>query len=223
MEGVARYDPIAEFYHQRYKGTPLLLHYVGDVGGRRVLDIACGYGRAARELARRGAVVTGVDLSRELLDIARQRELDAPLGIAYLQGDCCSPDLLADELFDVITCSEGLADIDDLDGCLRTVARLLRIGGTFSFSIFHPCFPGSGSTAASWPADGGYHHEGWWAPTSPESHPGLRAKVGANHRTLSTYLNAVIRHGLLIAEIAEPVHPDFRLLPWQLIARCLRT
>ena len=81
-----------------------------------------------------------------------------------------------------------LTDIDDLGGLLANVARLLRSGGWFVFSLLHPCFPGWDSDApSSWPPDQGYYQEGWWLA----SNTGYRGQVGSSHRMISTYLNSL--------------------------------
>jgi SAM-dependent methyltransferase len=135
-------------------------------------------------------------------------------------------------MFHRIVCNHGLADIDDLDGTLATVARVLRPGGRFVFSILHPCFPGWDDDApSSWPRGDGYYAEGLVA--RPESrHPG---KVGSNHRMFSTYLNSAVHHHLTIEEVAEPAPgPNLRArqlaaqpgagpVPMFLVVRCLAT
>ena len=60
---------------------PRMLALAGDVAGRRVLDLGCGEGAYSRELARRGARVTGIDGSATLIDAARQRAEAAGLDI----------------------------------------------------------------------------------------------------------------------------------------------
>lgn len=203
----ARYDLITGFYlgvvgsDASDPSAATLLGLLGGVRGMRVLDLACGHGRITRELARRGGRVSGVDISEKLLELARDAEAAQPLGITYSRCDITSDHALRGETFDVISCNQGLADIDDLDGALHTVSRLLRRGGRFVFSILHPCFPGWDQDApSSWPPHGGYHAEGWWLA----SNPGIRGKVGANHRMLSTYLNTLRRHHLTIERTAEP-------------------
>ena len=207
MAPSARYDAIADLYAAAASdgaSEPVmarLLELVGNVSGRRVLDLACGHGRLSRELARRGAAVLGVDLSNALLDKARAVEAADRLGIDYVHLDAASPEALAGQTFDVVVSHFGLSDIDDLDGTLATVARVLRTGGLFVFSILHPCFPGWGEDApSSWPPEAGYYAEGWWLA----SNTGFRGKVGANHRTLATYLNALIEHNLAIDRVTEP-------------------
>jgi len=209
----ARYDAVADFYEDSnadsYTASPEveLFELVGDVIGQQVLDLACGHGRITRELARRGARVTGLDLSAVLLERARAIEDQAPLGITYERGDVASPQIFREVTFDGVVCHFGLSDIDDLDGALATVARRLRPDGWFVFSILHPCFPGWGSDiSASWAPGRGYDQEGWWA--SNAVHSRLRQQVGANHRMLSTYLNALTRHGLMLDSMIEPPTPD---------------
>jgi SAM-dependent methyltransferase len=230
----ARYDAVADFYEAGFSdaGDPVavvLLGLVGEVAGLGVLDMACGHGRVTRELARRGAAVTGLDLSRALLDKASAIEAADRLGIRYVHGDAASAPELEDAAFDAVVINFGLSDIDDLDGALATVARTLRPGGTFVFSILHPCFPGGATVSGAWPSDGRYYDEGYWVADGTAS--SLRRQVGANHRTLSTYLNTLSRYGLLVAEVAEPAPPpewaegeraDAARFPVFLVVRCLR-
>jgi len=129
----ARYDAVADFYTTAFDelDEPASAALLGPPAGLRVLDIACGHGRLTRELARRGAVVTGADISGVLIGRARAAERAAPLGIRYLHADVAAlaglrpaeqdrdePDLSGPEGtgFDAVTCNFGLSDIDDLDG-----------------------------------------------------------------------------------------------------------
>jgi SAM-dependent methyltransferase len=208
--------------------TAELLRLSGDVRGMRVLDAACGQGRVARELARQGAHVTGVDISAALLAKARALETDHPGRIGYIHADVTRTGVLGEQDFDGAVCNYGLSDIDDLDGLMATIARLVRPGGWFVFSLLHPCFPGWGRDAPSgWPPELGYFHEGWWLA----SNPGFRGKVGSQHRMLSTYLNSLACHGFAPEEVAEPVPgtewarrlPGAAPVPVYLVARCRRT
>lgn len=230
----ARYDAIADFYQAGWPDTytdptsVALFELLGPVAGKRVLDLACGHGRISRELARRGTRVVGVDLSGALLDRARALDADEPLPIAYVHGDAASRSLLEGEVFDAVVCSFGLSDIDDLDGAIATVARLLAPGGHFVFSLLHPCFAGGQDVSGSWPSWGSYHDESWWVAGGALS--SLRRQVGANHRMLSTYVNTVRGHGLVIDRLAEPRPPkewrerrlDAARFPVFLVARARR-
>jgi SAM-dependent methyltransferase len=210
---IARYDAFADFYTSGFDSiddsvSAALLSLLGPVAGLRVLDVACGHGRTTRELARRGAEVTGIDISGNLLARAREIELDEPFGIRYLHSDVTASGVLEKEVFDRATCSFGLSDIDDLNGAVATVAAALRPGGSFVFSILHPCFAGGQDISGSWPDTGSYYDEGRWTATRGRS--GLRQRVGASHRMLSTYHAALRRHGLWLEQIVEPLpRPDW--------------
>jgi SAM-dependent methyltransferase len=230
---VARYDQMADFYEERSgrsvsdPGTAALLDLAGDVSGRQLLEVACGQGRVARELARRGATLTGVDISAAMLAKARAYEAAEPLGICYRHADVTAPDVLEGQGFDGVVCNYGLSDIDDLDGLLANVARWLRPGGWFVFSLLHPCFPGWDSDApSSWPPDHGYFQEGWWLA----GNTGYRGRVGASHRMISTYVNSLTGHGLVLDRAAEPPPgPDMEQrrppgaapVPFYLVARAV--
>src|SRR5687767_8692255 len=111
---------------------------LGDVSGLRVCDLGCGQGKATRYLADQGAQVIGVDVSAKMLEIAQRYETAEPRGITYVQADVERPDALDLETFDGVVCNMALMDIPSLEPALRTVARILRPGGWFVFSIIHP-------------------------------------------------------------------------------------
>jgi SAM-dependent methyltransferase len=230
----ARYDAVADFYDAGFSDPhdpvlTALLELLGPPQGRRILDLACGHGRVARAVSRLGATVIGVDISVALLDKASGQEDVERLGIRYVHADAAAVPDLDDASFDAVLCNFGLADIDNLDGALATTRRVLRAGGSFVFSILHPCFAGTDTVAGTWPADGRYHDEGFW--TADSKYSTLRRQVGANHRTLSTYLNALSRHGLIITAMSEPSAPqewntderrDAARLPVFLVAHCTK-
>ncbi|MAF52605.1 MAG: class I SAM-dependent methyltransferase [SAR202 cluster bacterium] len=207
------YDDIAEWYDDRVRsawGHPgdesdllaMLTGLTGDVDGLDICDLGCGQGIVSRRFARMGARVVGVDISSRLLAIAAREESANPLGVEYVNDDAQSLSRLSGGSFDGVVCTWSMADIEDLDSCYRSVERILRPGGWFVFLITHPCFQGPGSRwvgAERVVVD--YFAEGFWRSENPD---GVRGKVGAHHRTLSTYLNGLVEAGLSLERLVEP-------------------
>jgi SAM-dependent methyltransferase len=218
-QALARYDKFAEWYEQWVVDKPPLIAEHADllpaVSGERVLDIACGQGRMSRYLAALGLEVTGVDISAAMLGKARAA---GPGDITYVRADITEhPSWWDGRPFDGCTCDLALMDIDDLAGTLSTVTTVLRPGGWFVASIVHPCHPGNARGRSSWPPEEGYESERWWI--SPDHSPeGVRIRVGATHRKLSTFLNALYDAGLEAERFVEPPAP----IPTYLLWRCLR-
>jgi len=106
-------------------------------GGDRVLDVACGYGRHAIHLARRGMRVTGLDLNAFFLRLATERSSEERVAVAFVRGDMRL--LPVRSAFDAAVClggSFGQFDSEDEDlALLRETAQALKPGGRFLLDI----------------------------------------------------------------------------------------
>lgn len=223
----ALYDDIAEWYDDYLRENalyqdvvlPTLLKLVGDVQGQRVCDLGCGQGWLTRALARQGAVMTGIDLSEQLLTIARQYEEQEPLGIFYRQDDAQHVEMFSESEFDGCMCIWSLADIPDHQKVFQSMWRLLKPGGWLIFALTHPCFE---APDARWimlddrraRAVHTYASEIFWK----SERGGVRTRVGASHRTLSTYLNTLASTSFVFEQMLEPVPAD-REIPSMLFVR----
>lgn len=122
---------------------PVLERLLGQVDGKRVLDVACGNGLTSRRLGRLGAQVTAFDISGNLIDLARGRTTPADGAIDYRVLDAGDADGLAglgEGTFDAALSNMALFDMAELDALFAGLAQLLKPGGAFVFSLMHPCF-----------------------------------------------------------------------------------
>jgi SAM-dependent methyltransferase len=114
---------------------PAVLSLAGEVAGLRVLDAGCGSGSHAAALVDRGAILTGIDASRGLLDIA-QRRLHGRAQL--LLADLNKPLPFKDASFDLVLASLVMHYLADWSLPLREFNRVLCAGGRLVFSTHHP-------------------------------------------------------------------------------------
>ena len=125
--------------------NPARLGYVAarvPLRGARVLDVGCGGGLLSEAMAREGASVLGLDLSDELIDIAKLHRLESRQAGAKLDLEyrVQSVEALADAepaSFDAITCMEMLEHVPEPGSILEACARLLKPGGTLVLSTIN--------------------------------------------------------------------------------------
>ena len=118
----------------------VLSQFLGGVSGKRVLDLGTGTGRAAMALAKRGAVVTGIDASSEMLGVARARAHDAALAIEFSEGDAHAL-AFGDASFDSAVCLRLLMHVPDWPRALSELCRVTQTRVVFDY-------PALGSTAS---------------------------------------------------------------------------
>jgi SAM-dependent methyltransferase len=117
---------------------PRLLACLGELKGRRVLDLGCGTGDDAREIAIRvgpGGSVLGIDLSEALIAEARQRWAGIGLPLEFAVGDagCLT---LPDASVDAVRIERLLMHVSDLGAVLREISRVLCRGGRLAVFDF---------------------------------------------------------------------------------------
>lgn len=182
----------------------LFLEVVPPSSGR-TLDLGCGEGRLARDLAAQGYDVVGVDASPTMLAAAREAAPEMELRIAD------AADLpFSDASFDLVVAFMSFQDVDDLTGAVRESARVLVPGGRLCLAIVHPV-NSAGSfaqrTAASpFVIDGSYLDESITDETFERD--GLAMRFVSRHRPLERYAYELAANGLLIELLREPKQPD---------------
>lgn len=180
---------------RQYLLNPALFSLLGDVRGKHILDAGCGQGYLARLLAKRGAIVTGVEPAVGLYNYAVQREKTAPLGITYLQQDLSLLDSFQ-QCFDFVIANMVFTDIPAYEAAIHNCIVALKQHGRLIFSILHPCFD---DPQANWDAKGYVEVREYFQERA------LPQTFGHFfHRILSSYLNLVIREGCNIQKVVEP-------------------
>lgn len=134
------WDPDSEF-KPLHQINPLRLGWIdglAPLAGKRVLDIGCGGGILSDSMARKGAEVTGIDLSSKALKVAQLHALEAGTkNVSYRE---VSAEALAQEQpasFDVVTCMEMLEHVPDPSSVVRACATLVKPGGWVFFSTIN--------------------------------------------------------------------------------------
>src|SRR6185369_4242679 len=113
---------------REFLNNPAFLAFIGDLEGRRVLDAGCGEGHNTRIFARRGARLTGVDLSSRMIELAEEEERREPLGIRYVNTSYAELGMFAGASFDTVVSSMALMDGPHFDRAIAECFRVLRPG-----------------------------------------------------------------------------------------------
>lgn len=179
-----------------------------DFRGRRVLDLGCGYGWHCGYAAEQGAAsVLGTDISQKMLEAAQERN-PGP-AIQYRQAameDLCFPD----GSFDVVLSSLAFHYVKEFGPLARSIAGWLVPGGSFVFSVEHPVFTAYGSQDWFYGPDGEILHfpvDNYYVEGRRDA-VFLGERVTKYHRTLTTYLDALVQNGFRLARVVEPQPPE---------------
>ncbi|MEJ5915534.1 class I SAM-dependent methyltransferase [Pseudokineococcus sp. 1T1Z-3] len=181
---------------------------LGDVAGRRVLEVGCGAAQGSRWLADAGADVVGLDLSAGMLAAGRAADGRLPL----LQADAARLPL-AGRCVDVAVSAYGaLPFTAETERVHAEVARVLRPGGRWVFSLTHPvrwAFPDD-------PGEAGLTASSSYFDTTPYVETGEDGEVlyAEHHRTLGQRVREVVGAGFTLLDVVEPRWPPGRDVVW---------
>ena len=133
------WDPTSEF-RPLHEINPLRLEWINaraPLAGKSVLDIGCGGGILAESMAKKGAAVSGIDLSEKALKVADLHSLESGIQVHYEM--ISAEDLAAREpaRYDIVTCMEMLEHVPDPASIVRACATLVKPGGQVFFSTLN--------------------------------------------------------------------------------------
>ena len=185
---------------------------LGEVSGRRVLEVGCGAAQCARWLTAQGAEPVGLDISREMLRHGRRIGLGAGLDVPLVQADAARLPFAADS-FDLACSAYGaLPFVADSAAVMREVARVLRPGGRWVFAVTHPVRwsfpddPGPGGLVAG----SSYFDR---RPYVEQDETGTATYV-EHHRTLGDRVRDVVGAGFRLVDLVEPEWPEDNTRTW---------
>jgi ubiquinone/menaquinone biosynthesis C-methylase UbiE len=191
-------------YFRGYLNNPAVFKLIGNIRGKRVLDLACGEGRNTRILAQKGTTVTGIDLSPAMIKLAEQKEAKECLGITYVVGDAAELNDFHDGSFDLVTCFMALQDIEHMEKAVAEVFRVLKPKGRFIFSIPHPCFELVIKNGQPIRAYTDYFENVKFEINWNMERLSKHFKSISFHRTLTDYSQALHKAGFQVSKLTEP-------------------
>ena len=175
--------------------------------GQRVLDLACGQGVFSRFMARKGIRAVGLDSSRELLKLARERFKSSAI---FQVGDACEEEAFDEAVFEGVVCLMALQNMKEIEPVFQNVTKWMKPEGRFVMVLTHPCFRIARQT-----------HWGWDEEKKMEfrrvdryqtsmqipilTPPFTRSKIYTStyHRPLADYFLALSQAGLCVDRLEE--------------------
>ena len=187
-------------------------HLLGDVAGRRVLEVGCGAAQGTRWALGHGALPVGVDLSAGML--RRSREIDTRLGTAVpvLQAEASALPLASGSVDVAFSAFGALPFVADAAAVLREVRRVLRPGGRWVFSVSHPvrwAFPDD-------PGPGGLTVQRSYFDRRPYVERSADGEVlyAEHHRTIGDWVRGIVSSGFTLLDVVEPEWPEENRSVW---------
>ncbi|MBF6174314.1 class I SAM-dependent methyltransferase [Nocardia blacklockiae] len=187
-------------------------HFLGDIAGKRVLEIGCGSAPCARWLAANGAQPVGLDLSAEMLRRGQAAMARGGPRVPLVQaGAEALP--FADASFDLACSAFGAVPfVADSARVMREVARVLRPGGRWVFAVNHPMRwifpddPGPKGLVASL----SYFDRSPYVEVDGDGEP----TYVEHHRTVGDRVREIVAAGLTLVDLVEPGWPEWLEREW---------
>lgn len=201
------------------------IRLLGELKGKRVLELGCGTAQRSIAFARQGATAIGVDFSAEMIESAKRLCERERVRVELRMSDLADLAFLRADSVDLVFSAYALSYSRDLERTFRQAHRVLKAGAPLVFSLRHPLYDVFNDSDAQRPpvVTRSYFDR---APSS--EHRGGEI-VRVHHRTVADVLVGLVRAGYRIDTVLEPeplkgpahqpLHPASRYLPRALIVR----
>lgn len=196
--------------YQRESKIPVDIHYgpgapnenklrlLGNLKGKRILEIGCGGAQCGISMAKKGAKVTGMDISNEQLKFAKDLAEKNKVEITFYQGDIINLNKIKSDSQDIVFTAWALHYVGNLKKCFEEVRRVLKKGGIFILSTPHPFY--STVDYKTLKLKRSYFKNG----KSEEIYSDKTKKFVYYNHTFSDITNALLDSGLRIEKVIEP-------------------
>ena len=174
------------------------LNLLGDLTGKRVLEICCGNGHSLEYASRRGAAdLWGLDISENQISKSKEylvsKDISATLLCSFMENECGMPT----DYFDVVFSVFGIGWTTDLNTTFKRIHSYLKSGGSFVFSWSHPIHKCVSVENEALIFSNSYFDESWY-------NADIDGKtIMMSNRMLSTYINALSDNGFVIEKLIE--------------------
>jgi 2-polyprenyl-3-methyl-5-hydroxy-6-metoxy-1,4-benzoquinol methylase len=192
--------------------TPIETSELGEVKGKSMLHLQCHFGMDSLDWARRGAKVTGMDLSDTAIEEARKLNSELGLDAKFICSNLYDLEKNLEEQFDIVFTSYGVIGwLPDLEEWARIVARYLKTGGTFYMAEFHPVV---------WMFDEEFTHVKYYYEnrelietdaegTYTDRDAPISGKEYSWNHSISEVLNALLKAGLKLVMFNEHMYSPY--------------
>lgn len=178
------------------------LGLLGDVDGKKAIELGCGGAQFGIAVAERGADVTGVDISARQLSYARTLADEHDQDIDFIESTVTDLSMIPDETYDLAFSAFAFQWVEDLESCFTEASRILKDDGKLVFSVDHPYYkmvdPESHEFKRSYFDD----------TPRRQYNEELDAEMIIYQRSISETVTLLIDAGFLIDELREPGYAD---------------